>query len=137
MSTNIAQLEKKRKHLIEQFTTVGDFRRGTISVNYRKCGKPECRCAKDKSKRHGPQYLWNATKGRKSIAKNLHLGPELEKYLEETERYKKYISICNEIIEVNEQICNARPIKQLESQEELEALKKKLQKQLLKKRKKK
>jgi len=137
MSANIVQLEQKRNYLMKQLTMVGDFRRGTISVNYRKCGKPECRCAKDESQRHGPQYLWNATIGRKSVAKNLRLGPEVEKYINETEEYKKFMKLCEELVEVNEQICDAREIKQPESQEALEALKKKLRKQLMKRQTKK
>ncbi len=137
MSANIVQLEQKRNYLMKQLTMVGDFRRGTISVNYRKCGKPECRCAKDESQRHGPQYLWNATIGRKSVAKNLRLGPEVEKYINETEEYKKFMKLCEELVEVNEQICDAREIKQPGSQEALEALKKKLRKQLMKRQTKK
>ncbi len=133
MSSKIKQLEERRSNLMKQLTMIGEFRRGTISVNYRKCGKPECRCAKDESQRHGPQYLWNATIGRKSVAKNLRLGPEVEKYIHETNEYKKFIKICEELVEVNEQLCDVRPIEQPGSQEELEALKKKLQQKLMRK----
>ena len=39
MEETIASLEEKREHLYESLINLGDFRRGTISVLYRKCGK--------------------------------------------------------------------------------------------------
>jgi hypothetical protein len=71
--------------------------------------------------------LWNATIGGKSVAKNLKLGVEMDKYREETSNYKKSLSIFDELIEVNEQICNLRPVRAIEDENELETLKKKLQ----------
>jgi hypothetical protein len=31
---------------------------GTIHVQYRKCGKSNCRCHQAKDQMHGPYYLW-------------------------------------------------------------------------------
>jgi hypothetical protein len=39
------ELEAERDRLYEQLAGVGDFRRGSVSENYRKCGKPNCACA--------------------------------------------------------------------------------------------
>jgi len=137
MEKTIASLESKREQLYRQLIEIGDFRRGTISVTYRKCGKKNCACAKDGHPGHGPLYLWNATIGGKSVAKNLKLGVEMDKYREETSNYKKSLSIFDELIEVNEQICNLRPIRAIEDENELEALKKKLQQMFMAKLKKK
>jgi len=49
------------------------------SENFRKCGKPTCKCAKPGNIGHGSQYLWNTTIEGKSYAKNLKLGSELQK----------------------------------------------------------
>ncbi len=70
MNDDIEGLESKRKDLHEQLAGLGDFRRGTISVNYRKCGKKNCACARPGHPGHGPQYLWNTTIKGKSYAKN-------------------------------------------------------------------
>ena len=134
MSSIIEELQNRRKELIDQLNNLGDFRRGMISVNYRKCGKKECWCAKEGAQGHGPQYLWNVRIKGKSVGKNLQLGPEVQKYLREIEGFKKFRSICEEIVTVNEQLCDARLPEQPEGEKELEALKKKLQRQLLKKR---
>lgn len=133
----VESLERKRELLYQQLEEVGDFRRGTISVTYRKCGKKNCACAKDGHPGHGPLYLWNATIGGKSYAKNLKLGVEMEKYREETSNYKKTLSIFEELVEVNEQICNLRSVRVIEDENELAVLKKKLQQMFMAKLKKK
>lgn len=133
MPTTLEVLEHKKDELLNEICALEGFRRGTISVNYRKCGKPGCRCSQEGAQGHGPQYLWNATIAGKSVAKNLKIGPELEKYLEETNRYKRFMHLCDKLLGINEQLCDARPVRQVENEDDLEALKKKLQRKLLKK----
>lgn len=126
MEETVESLEGKRRSLYEKLQKVGDFRRGTLSVNYRKCGKPNCACAKADHPGHGPQYLWSATIKGKSYARNLKLGPELRKYKEEIERYHVFQGFCEEITRVNESLCQLRPPPEVSEQNELEELKKKL-----------
>jgi len=124
MVETLEVLELRRKELYQELIDLGDFRRGTISTNYRKCGKKNCVCTQAEHPGHGPQYLWNATVGGKSKAKNLELGPELEKVAKEVENYRAFIRMCEELAEVNEKICALRPVRRLEDEEELEDLKK-------------
>lgn len=126
MGETLESMEKKRKELYQKLEALGDFRRGTISVNYRKCGKKKCVCAKPGHPGHGPQYLWNTTIKGKSYAKNLKLGPELEKYIQETGNYRNFLSLSEELVEVNKRICELRPVREIEDRRELEELKKKL-----------
>jgi hypothetical protein len=65
------------------------------------------------------------------------LGPELEKVEQEVERYRSFVRLCQELVEVNDQICQRRPVRALTDATELEELKKKLQKRFAEKRKKK
>ncbi len=127
MEQVLESLEAKRKSVYQKLGEIGDFRRGIISVNYRKCGKRDCACAKPGHLGHGPQYLWNTTIKGKSYAKSLRLGPELQKYMEETVKYRKFLRLCGELVELNEKICNLRPAPEIEDKDEREALKKKLQ----------
>jgi hypothetical protein len=39
MNDRLMQLELKRKLLFKKLRKLGNFRRGTIAVRYRKCGK--------------------------------------------------------------------------------------------------
>lgn len=127
MEETLESLETKRKSVYQKLEEIGDFRRGIISVNYRKCGKKNCACAKPGQPGHGPQYLWNTTIKGKSYAKSLRLGPELQKYMEETVKYREFLRLCGELVELNEKICNLRPAVEIEDKDEREALKKKLQ----------
>ena len=127
MDETIESLEAQRKALYQNLEQLGDFRRGTISVNYRKCGKKNCACAKAGHPGHGPQYLWNTTIKGKSYARSIGFGPELEKVKKETENYRSFLKLCHEMLELNEKICDLRPAPKIEDLRELAELKKKLQ----------
>jgi hypothetical protein len=136
MNDDINGLESKRKELHEQLAGLGDFRRGTISVNYRKCGKNNCACAMPGHPGHGPQYLWNTTIKGKSYAKNLKMGAELQKVTKETDTYRVFLNLCDEIVQTNEKLCELRPVPEVSDENEAERLKKKLQNRFRKKYKK-
>ena len=127
MSETLSSLRQKREDLYKQLQETGDFRRGTISATFRKCGKKNCACAKDGHLGHGPLYLWTATIGGKSYAKNLTLGLEMEKYREEIANYHRFQKLSHEIIVINEQICTMRPVPVMDDEVGLADLKKKLQ----------
>jgi len=127
MNQSLSKLVAKKNSLLEQFKETGDFRRGTIYLNYRKCGKKNCVCAKPEHPGHGPQYLWSTTIKGKSYAKSLKLGPELKKYMDEIANYRSFLRLCNEMVQLNEKICDLRPVPEVEDKDEAEELKKKLQ----------
>lgn len=133
MEKTLEALESRRLKLYLQLAELGDFRPGSISVNYRRCGKKNCVCARPSHPGHGPQYLWNATVKGKSVAKNLRLGPELEKARQQAENYQSFLQLTKELIEVNDKICELRPALEIEDEEELDRLKKKLQRQFSRK----
>jgi hypothetical protein len=119
MDPSLQDLELQRKDLLRQMEKLGDFRRSTISVNYRKCGKSNCVCARKDHPGHGPQYLWNVSVSGKTQARNLPLGPELEKVEKEVERYHPFLRLSQELVEVNSRICQLRPVRNLEDENEL------------------
>ena len=133
MAESVESLEAKRHGLNQALAGLGDFRRGTISVNYRRCGKRNCACARTDHPGHGPQYLWNATIGGRSRAGNLRLGPELEKVGREVDAYRTFVRLCTELVEVNEQLCQLRPVRAVASARELTQLKKKLRRRFARK----
>jgi len=124
MDETIEVLEKQRDGLYRELHEIGDFRRGIISVIYRKCGKKNCACAQPGHPGHGPVYLWNTTIKGKSYAKSLKLGPELEKYIYEIDNHKKFMKICEEIVVINERISDLRPVITVKDEQELGELKK-------------
>jgi hypothetical protein len=133
MEETLLSLERRREALYKKLEETGDFRRGIISVIYRKCGKKNCACAREGHPGHGPQHLWNTTIKGKSYAKSLKVGPELKKYLDETNSYRSFLKLCDELVEVNERICDLRPVPEVKDDKELEDLKKKLHKRFMEK----
>lgn len=131
MTQTLLGLEQQREQLYKRLSETGDFRRGIISVIYRKCGKKNCACAREGHPGHGPQHLWNTTIKGKSYAKSVKVGPELKKYLDEIDNHKRFLKLCGELVEVNERICDLRPVADVKDDQELAALKKKLHKQFM------
>ncbi|MGH3301550.1 MAG: DUF6788 family protein [Streptosporangiaceae bacterium] len=107
----LAELEASRGRLFERLASVGDFRRGSASENWQRCGKSSCRrCAEPGSRGHGPRWLWTRTAaGRGTIGRQLR-PEELGKVRAELENYQRFASLAEEIAEVSEAICEARPI---------------------------
>ena len=105
----LAELEARRARLFERLAAVGDFRRGSISENYRRCGKANCACAQPGHRGHGPRYLWTRTvAGRGTRGRQLAAG-EVAKVRAELARYREFAAIGEQIVEVSEAICEARP----------------------------
>ena len=42
----LAELERRRAELYAELGLVGDFRQGSLNESFRKCGKPNCACAR-------------------------------------------------------------------------------------------
>lgn len=106
---SLTDLEQQRDQLYAQLAQVGDFRRGSVSENYRRCGKPNCACAQPGHPGHGPRLLWTRTvTGRGSRARQLAAG-EVDKVRAELANYHQFARISDAIVEVNEAICEARP----------------------------
>jgi len=89
---------------------VGDFRRGSVSENWRKCGKPNCACAAPDHRGHGPRLLWTRSAGaRKTVGRQL-AAAEVDKVRAEVARHAQFTAISEQIAQVNERICEARPV---------------------------
>ena len=106
---SLPELEAERDRLYAQLSAVGDFRRGSVSGNYRKCGKPNCACAQADHPGHGPRFLWTRTaRGRGTVGRQL-AAAEVEKVRREVARHAEFAAAVEQIAEVNEKICEARP----------------------------
>ncbi|MGH3492887.1 MAG: DUF6788 family protein [Sciscionella sp.] len=106
---SLEELEAQRARLYEQLADTGDFRRGSVSENYRRCGKQSCRCAQPGDAGHGPRYLWTRTvAGRGSRGRQLAAG-EVSKVRRELGNYHRFAEVADRIVEVNEAICEVRP----------------------------
>jgi len=114
MLDNLECLEAERTRLFAALAQIGDLRRGSIAVNHRRCGKLNCVCAQPEHPGHGPQYLLMTKTQGHSRAKNLRPGPELQKIEQEVANHRRFREVMRQLIEVNERICEARPVNEPE-----------------------
>jgi hypothetical protein len=106
---SLDDLQRQRAHLYDELAATGDFRRGSISENYRRCGKPNCACAQPDHPGHGPRYLWTRTvAGRGTKGRQLS-AEEVDKVRAELANYQRFAAVSEQIVAVNEEICEARP----------------------------
>jgi hypothetical protein len=108
MPEPLDELERQRDRLYEQLAGTGDFRPGSVSETYRRCGKPNCACAAPDHPGHGPRYLWTRSEGGRTRTRQL-TAAELGKVRRETDAYKQFAAVTEQIVQVNEAICEARP----------------------------
>jgi uncharacterized protein DUF6788 len=106
---SIRELEALRDRLYAELSAVGDFRRGSVSENWRKCGKPNCACAAPDHPGHGPRFLWTRSEGRRKRVGRQLAAAEIEKVRREIARHAEFTAAVGRIVEVNEQIREARP----------------------------
>lgn len=114
LEPSLAELEAQRAQLFAALAGTGDFRRGSITTNYRRCGKPNCACARPEHPGHGPRHLWTrSVAGSKTKGRQVADGPDLEKVRREIAAYRRFLSLSQQVVEVNEAICEARPLSSL------------------------
>lgn len=106
----LARLESQRTQLHSQLASVGDFRRGSLTAAYRRCGKPYCACAEPGHPGHGPLHLLTRSIQGRTATKSVPSGPQLEKARREVGNYKRFKAVVDQIVAVNEQICEARQL---------------------------
>ena len=127
MTSKLAGLLSRRDQLLQKLTDIGDMRQGSISENYRRCGKSNCCCAAPDHPGHGPYYAFTRKVAGKTRTINRRPGPVLTRIRKEVAEYQRFRKLCREVVEINEAICAARPAPAEELASETIASKKKRQ----------
>lgn len=110
MSEPLTKLQAERDTLLQSLSSTGDMRRGSISEVYRSCGKAICACAAADHPGHGPYYAFTTKVDGKTKTLQLRPGPLLSKIEREVETYRSFRATCDRLLQVNETICDARPV---------------------------
>ena len=109
MSGSLQELEAQRSKILRQITTLGDFRQGSISAVVRRCGKPNCHCAKADDPGHDPQIRLTRRVEGKTVAESFPSPAAWRKAQAEIDEYHHFQQCSSELIAVNEKICRQRP----------------------------
>lgn len=105
----VSELEALRQLVLDRIAAVPQFRRGSLQVGYRKCGKPTCRCARPGEQGHGPRGLWTRTVKGASGSRGQYIPVEqIDQVRAELDNYAQFAALIEDYIEINEELCKAR-----------------------------
>lgn len=112
MSNSIITLELQRSAILTRILDLGDFRSGSITAISGRCGKQNCRCHQPDQPGHGPNYrLTRKVKG-KTVSESFSSPVVLRKAEREVEAFHLFRELSRQLLEVNEKICQARPVEE-------------------------
>lgn len=118
MPDSIAALEQQRCAILASILEIGDFRSGSITAITGRCGKPDCRCHLPGQPGHGPNHrLTRKVKG-KTVSETFASAAALSKAQREVAAFHRFRELSQELLEVNEKICRARPVEDSTSPQE-------------------
>jgi len=110
LSESLAVLEQQRSRILMQILELGDFRGGSITAISGRCGKPNCRCHQPNQPGHGPNFRLTRKVDGKTVSESFASAAELRKAQREVETFHRFRQLSQELLEVNETICQARPV---------------------------
>ena len=118
MPESLATLELQRSSVLTRILERGDFRSGSITAIHGRCGKPNCHCHQPNQPGHGPNFRLTRKINGKTVSESFATAIELRKAQREVEAYHRFRQLGQELLEVNERICRARPVADTLSPEE-------------------
>ena len=101
------ELEELRSLVLDRIAAVPAFRRGSLQVGYRKCGRASCRCARPGEQGHGPRGLWTRTVNGKPRAQYVPVD-QVDQVQAELDHYAQFAGLVADYVEINEALCTAR-----------------------------
>lgn len=118
MADSLPELEKYRADLLTQISQLADFRPGSITATQGRCGNPSCHCHKPGEPGHGPNLRLTYKMAGKTITESFATPAAQRKAQREVAEFARYRELNRAFIEVNAEICGARPVEETLSPEE-------------------
>jgi hypothetical protein len=115
---SLSTLEQQRADILMRILQLGDFRSGSISAIKGRCGKPNCHCHQPGQPGHGPNFRLTRKVNGKTISESFSSPAELRKTQREVEAFHRFRQLSQDLLEVNEKICRARPLEDMLTPEE-------------------
>jgi hypothetical protein len=110
MPDSLFDLEKRRSEVLAEISALGDFRPGSISATGGRCGTPSCHCHKPDDPGHGPNLRLTYKVGGKTVTESFANPVAQRKAERELQGFRRYQELSRAYIELNAQICRARPV---------------------------
>src|ERR1051326_846801 len=118
MADPLPELEKQRADLLAQISQLADFRPGSITSTQGRCGNSNCHCHKPGEAGHGPNLRLTYKVDGKTITESVATPAAQRKAQREVAEFARYRELSRDFIDVNTQICQARPVEDTLAPEE-------------------
>ena len=110
MLDTLVELESRRDAVQAQIAQLGDMRSGSITGTGGRCGNPNCHCRRAGDAGHGPYFrLTRKVKG-KTVTATFSSPSGLAKAQREVAECQRFRELGEQLLEVNEKICELRPV---------------------------
>jgi hypothetical protein len=116
--SDLSNLEHQRSDILMRILQLGDFRSGSITAINGRCGKSSCHCHQPGQPGHGPNFRLTRKVEGKTVSESFSSAGELRKAQREVEAFHRFRQLSQDLLEVNERICRARPVEETVSPEE-------------------
>ena len=100
------KVRERYEQLVAELRAIGAFRRGSVNVVYRKCGKSRCVCTQEGHPGHGPMMTLTVNEGGKTRTRSLPGVAAVEVVGEQIENHDRFGRWCKRWVELNEQIAD-------------------------------
>jgi len=112
MPETLPQLEKHRGEVVQEMAGLGDFRRGSITSFIARCGKANCACHQPGHAGHGPNFRLTRKVQGKTVTETFASPAAWRKAEREVAEFHRFQALSQDLVEVNEKICQLRPVEE-------------------------
>jgi hypothetical protein len=102
---SLDELAEKKQEVLAEISKLPAFRPGSLEHIYRKCGKPNCHCAKPGAQGHGPVWILTRKVNGKSVGKVIK-EEAVESTKAQIQHYHQFQELIREYVETNVKICD-------------------------------
>jgi len=112
MPDSLDAFQAERSKLLLEFLSLGDLRPGSITALVRRCGTSTCHCAKPDDPGHDPQFRLTRRVAGKTVTETFPNPVALRKAQQEVSEFHRFQKLGEQLIAINEKICELRPAEQ-------------------------
>jgi hypothetical protein len=112
MPVSLVDLESRRTNVQLQIAQLGDMRSGSITGTGGRCGNPNCHCHRAGDPGHGPYYRLTRKMNGKTVTETFSSAASLTKAQREVAECQRFRRLGDQLLDVNEQICQLRPVEE-------------------------
>ena len=113
MPDSLVDLESRRAAVQLQIAQLGDLRSGSITGTGGRCGNPNCHCHQAGDPSHGPYYRLTRKVNGKTVTETFSTAAGLAKARREVAECQRFRELGDQLLDVNEQICELRPVEEI------------------------